>query len=119
MSKNVWLVAGGAVIGSSIRFGVSQILPTPHSTDFPWATLLVNVVGALLIGMAAGIPSIITNDARRYFLVTGLLGGFTTFSALAVQTLNLATPVQSVAYLGATFVVGILATHVGHRVVTS
>jgi CrcB protein len=118
MSKNAWLVAVGAAIGSSLRYGIAQALPATHSTDFPKATLLVNIVGASLIGLAAGLPQIMTHDARRYFLVTGVLGGFTTFSALAVQTLNLNSASQSIAYLGATFVICVVATHFGHRVVT-
>ncbi len=118
MSKNAWLVAAGAAIGSSLRYGIAQALPTAHASDFPMSTLFVNIFGALLIGLAAGMPQIMTHDARRYFLVTGVLGGFTTFSALAVQTLNLNSVAQSIAYLGATFVIGVLATHLGHRMVT-
>ena len=83
-------------------------------TSFPWATFLVNVTGALVIGIVASLPKIMSNEARRHFVVTGILGGFTTFSAIAVETLQLATrPVISITYVLATFAVGLAATHVG------
>ena len=108
------LAALGAVIGSLARLQVSYLIQTPSATSFPWATFLVNVVGALLIGIVAALPKIMSNEARRHFVVTGVLGGFTTFSAIAVETLQLATqPVISVTYVVATFAVGILATHLG------
>lgn len=108
------LAAVGAVIGSLARFEVSYLLQRPETTSFPWATFLVNVVGALLIGFLAAQPAIMTNESRRHFLVTGVLGGFTTFSALAIETFQLATqPLLSVTYVVATFGVGLLATHLG------
>jgi CrcB protein len=89
-------------------------MQTPSDTAFPWSTFLVNITGALLIGLVARSPNIMSNKSRRHFVVTGVLGGFTTFSAIAVETLNLATtPVVSVTYVVATFAVGVLATHIG------
>ncbi len=68
--------------------------------------------------MCAGLPLIMNDDARRFFLVTGVLGGFTTFSALAVQTVNMSAPAwQAMAYIAVTFVGGVFATHLGHRAV--
>lgn len=114
MFKFGLLAASGAVVGSLARLEVSYLLQRPDTDSFPWATFLVNVIGALLIGLLAAQPAIMTNESRRYFLVTGVLGGFTTFSALAIETLQLATqPALSVIYVVATFGVGLLATHVG------
>jgi CrcB protein len=114
MFKFGLLAAAGAVIGSLARLEVSYLLQRPETTSFPWSTFLVNVIGALLIGFIAAQPSVMTNESRRHFLVTGVLGGFTTFSALAVETLQLASqPVVSVVYVVATFGVGIFATHLG------
>ena len=105
----------GAVFGSLARLEVSYLVQRPSETSFPWATFTVNVIGALVIGLVASQPSIMNNEARRHFVVTGILGGFTTFSAIAVETLQLATqPIISISYVIATFAVGIAATHIGH-----
>lgn len=108
------VAALGAVIGSLARLQISYWIQTPSTTSFPWSTFLVNVVGALLIGLVASSPNIMNNETRRHFVVTGVLGGFTTFSAIAVETLNLATtPVISITYVIATFAIGVAATHIG------
>jgi CrcB protein len=108
------LAALGAVIGSLARLQISYLIQAPSETSSPWATFLVNVIGALVIGVVACLPKIMSNEARRHFVVTGILGGFTTFSAIAVETLQLATrPVISITYVLATFAVGLAATHIG------
>jgi CrcB protein len=102
------------VIGSLARLQISYWIQTPSETSFPWSTFIVNVIGALLIGLVASSPKIMNNETRRHFVVTGVLGGFTTFSAIAVETLNLATtPLISITYVIATFAIGIAATHIG------
>ncbi len=114
MFKFGLLAAVGAVFGSLARLHVSYLLQQPEPTSFPWATFTVNVVGALLIGFVAAQPAISDNEARRAFVVTGVLGGFTTFSALAIETLQLSSqPALSITYVVATFGVGIMATHLG------
>jgi len=108
------VAALGAVIGSLARLQVSYLVQTPSETSFPWSTFAVNFIGALLIGLVASSPKIMSNETRRHFVVTGILGGFTTFSAIAVDTLNLSgTPVVSALYVVATFAVGVAATHIG------
>jgi CrcB protein len=111
--------AVGAVLGSLARYGVSQLVSNSYHGTFPWATLLVNVVGAFLIGLCARQLSVMNDDIRRSFLVTGVLGGFTTFSALAVESVHLVTDSNqstirgasiAVLYVILTFVVGICAT---------
>ena len=106
--------AAGAVIGSLARLQIYYWFARPTAESFPWATFLVNILGALLIGFLAAQPAVMANEVRRHFLVTGVLGGFTTFSALAVETLQLATqPLLSIIYVVGTFAIGILATHLG------
>ena len=108
------VAALGAALGSLARLQISYWIQTPSETSFPWSTFIVTVIGALLIGLIASSPNIMNNETRRHFVVTGVLGGFTTFSAIAVETLQLAsTPLISVAYVVATFAVGIAATHIG------
>ena len=108
------LAALGAAIGSLARLQVSYLIQIPSETSFPWATFLVNVIGALCIGIVAGTPKIMNIETRRHFVVTGVLGGFTTFSAIAVETLKLTpNPLISITYVVATFAIGVMATHVG------
>ena len=109
-----FVAALGAALGSLARLQISYWLQTPSETSFPWSTFIVNVIGALLIGLIASSPSIMNNETRRHFVVTGVLGGFTTFSAIAVETLQLAnSPLISITYVVATFAVGVAATHIG------
>ena len=114
MLKFGLVAALGAALGSLARLQVSYWAQTPNATSFPWETFIVNVVGALLIGLIASLPKIMNHEMRRHFVVTCVLGGFTTFSAIAVETLQLATtPFISITYVIATFAIGIAATHIG------
>lgn len=79
----VVLVALGGVLGALGRYALALALP---SGDWPWATLTVNLVGSLAIGLL--VPRL-PDGSWRPFLVTGVLGGFTTFSALAIETTSL------------------------------
>lgn len=89
-----WLwVALGSALGGVGRYGCIVWIDARIGDAFPWATLVVNVAGSAVIGLVAtlGVP-----DARwfvpaegRQFLVLGVLGGFTTFSAFSLQSLNL------------------------------
>ena len=106
-------VAVGGVIGSLGRYAVG--LGLPHgSGDFPWATVLVNVSGAFAMGLLVAFlvarPG--AHPLARPFLGVGVLGGWTTFSALAIDVVQLgaADEVQVlIAYVTATFLVGTLA----------
>jgi CrcB protein len=110
--KKLGLIAAlGAIVGSWLRYQVGQVI---DSTNFPWATFTVNIVGAFLIGLFLGLPAITKNDSRRVFLITGLLGGFTTFSSLAVEALQL-SPQTSALYVFSSFAAGLVATTVSFK----
>ena len=114
------LAAVGAVIGSSARYGVSLLMPNTDSAHIPYATLTVNIVGAFVIGICASLAGVMQSETRRTFLVTGVLGGFTTFSAFAVETVQLAVhPLQALIYIVATFIGALVATHIGAKIVRS
>ena len=110
-------VALGGVIGSLGRYAVGAALP--HSgTDFPWATLVVNVTGAFAMGLLVAylVDRPGAHRLARPFVGVGVLGGWTTFSALAVDVVQLghAAHVQTaLAYVAATFLVGTLAVAAG------
>jgi len=114
------LAAIGAVIGSGARYGISLLVPNTDSAHISYATLTVNLVGALLIGVCASLAGVMESETRRTFLVTGVLGGFTTFSAFAVETVQLAAhPFQAVLYVAVTFIGAVVATHIGTKIVRS
>jgi CrcB protein len=79
-------VALGGALGTLARYGLDRGIPTPAG-HFPTATLIINLSGSLLIGLL--LPLAISHTARRPllrpFLITGILGGWTTYSALATD----------------------------------
>jgi CrcB protein len=109
----VGVVALGGVLGSLARAGVAELIPvTPPG--FPWSTVAVNVAGAFAIGVV----SVLTIAGRelhplqRPFLATGVLGGFTTFSAFSVDAVRLSdhgANATAASYVVATIAVGLLA----------
>src|SRR5262245_15082063 len=98
----IFLVGMGSLIGGVLRYGLSTwIHQMPAKPLFPYGTLAVNVLGCLLIGFLAGLAesrSAFTSEARLFIFV-GILGGFTTFSAFALETFTLARDTQSAAAL--------------------
>ena len=81
-------VAGGAALGALARWGVGLLL-NPVWGGFPLGTLLVNCLGGGLVGAAMVWFSRSPDELLRLLLVTGLLGGFTTFSAFSAESLGL------------------------------
>ncbi len=77
------LVALGGALGSSLRFGAGFLLTQP------WATLAVNLFGSFLIGACAMHFATGENPLLRLLLITGILGGFTTFSSFSLDSLML------------------------------
>ncbi len=112
MKKLGGLAALGAAIGSVIRYQLGLVI---DSQNFPWATLTVNFVGSFLIGLFIALPIITKNDERRVFLITGVLGGFTTFSAVAVEALNLPAKIALV-YLFTSFAAGLVAALIANQI---
>jgi CrcB protein len=102
----------GAGIGGALRHGVNVGSARLWGFGFPYGTLIVNVVGSFLMGLFAGYfafrPGI--SQHMRLFLTTGILGGFTTFSAFSLDTVLL---VERHAYgLAAGYAVGSVAASV-------
>jgi CrcB protein len=84
--KQVLLVFLGGGIGSALRYAIGRIFNT-SSAGYPWGTFSVNIIGSLLIGVFMGIALKNNNLSgnQTLLLVTGLCGGFTTFSAFAYE----------------------------------
>jgi CrcB protein len=84
------LVFLGGGLGAMARHGVNRAGLALMGPGFPWWTLAVNVAGSLAIGLLAGLfGALETGHNARLFLVTGFLGGFTTFSAFSLDALTL------------------------------
>jgi CrcB protein len=113
-------VALGGAIGSVARFWLTGVMTALTGPRFPWGTLLINVLGSLVIGIVAGItltPARIgMHPDIRIFLMTGICGGFTTFSAFSLQTLELLQSGDTVPALGyaiGSVVLCVVATYAG------
>lgn len=89
-----WLaVAVGGALGSLARFWLAAIMTMLTGPRFPWGTLFINVLGSFIIGLVAGLTAVPARVGMhpdvRVFLMVGICGGFTTFSAFSLQTLEL------------------------------
>ena len=94
MLAYLWVAIGGA-LGSMARFGLGNIVSDKTGGSFPWGTLAVNVTGSFVIGILGALTSSegkMTSQSRVFatqLLITGVCGGYTTFSSFSLQTLNL------------------------------
>lgn len=117
---NVLLVGAGGFIGAVSRYGVTLgIARLVQQPSFPWGVLAANVLGSLIIGALAGIAEArgaFSNEARL-FLFIGVLGGFTTFSAITNDTLAMlrgANYVGALGNVGLSLALGLTAVAAGY-----
>ena len=90
-AMNLAAVATGGALGSGLRYMVQTVTHSMLGHDFPYGTLMVNTVGSLLIGyLALALPELDESAPYlRLLIITGVLGGFTTYSAFSIDTLQL------------------------------
>ncbi|MEL7480736.1 MAG: CrcB family protein, partial [Pseudomonadota bacterium] len=82
--NGVFLVAAGGAIGAALRHGLGLAAVRVAPAGWPWGTFSANLAGSLLMGLLVGwlaLKSDLTGSGLRLFFATGVLGGFTTFSA--------------------------------------
>jgi CrcB protein len=88
-----WVIIGSA-LGGMARYGISGAVARRIGETFPWGTLAVNVSGSFVIGVFAALVmpghALAGERMAGAFVMTGLCGGYTTFSSFSLQTLNLA-----------------------------
>ncbi|RBY92218.1 fluoride efflux transporter CrcB [Blastococcus sp. TBT05-19] len=111
------LAALGGAIGALGRWGLAEALPSSPA-GWPWSTLLVNLAGCLLLGLLAAVLAERAPDSpwARPFLGVGVLGGFTTYSTFAVETVRLAdagAAGTAVGYVVVSVLGGVLAAGLG------
>jgi CrcB protein len=91
MSQLLLISLGGA-IGTAVRYLTAVLAIRWLGADFPYGTLAVNLAGAFLIGLVQELAAItlLVPESMRLFIVTGILGGMTTYSAFTYETVHLA-----------------------------
>ena len=119
--EKLLLVALGGSVGAVVRYLISDAVKTTWPVYGAIGTLIVNVVGSLLIGLLLGTasePKTLT-ESTRLLLVTGFLGGLTTFSSLAHETVRLSTReaggglTLGLSHLSANVILGLAAVWLG------
>jgi CrcB protein len=82
----------GGAIGTGLRYLTSGVAARWLGADFPYGTLIVNVVGSFLIGLIqhVGTASLLIPETTRLFLTVGIMGGLTTYSSFSYETIRLA-----------------------------
>lgn len=113
----------GSALGGLARFIVTNAVP---SEDFPWGTVIINITGSFIIGFIAALTAVEgrmpASAELRVFVMAGICGGFTTFSAFSLQTLDLVREDQWLAAGGnvlGSVVLCLLAVWLGHIAASS
>lgn len=109
----------GGGLGAAARHAVNRAALGLLGPAFPWGTIVVNVAGSLLMGLLIGALAAVpggTSQHLRLFLATGILGGFTTFSAFSLDALTLwerGEVALALAYIAATLILSLAAIAAG------
>ncbi len=115
------MVALGGGVGSIARYLCQKWFSDHYPHAFPWGTFVVNVTGCFLIGLFWGITfkSFASNENWKLLLMTGLCGGFTTFSAFTLESMGLLKEQRTglfFSYVAASVLLGIVATYAGMKI---
>ena len=86
MALTLWIALGGA-LGAALRHGTNIAVARLAGGDFPWHTMVINVLGSFVMGLLISLMALRWNvgNEMRAFLTTGILGGYTTFSAFSLD----------------------------------
>ena len=93
MLKDLLLVGTGSFVGGVLRYAMGRALSGIAWLSLPWGTLAVNVAGCFAIGMLSGLGTALP-AAARLLLITGLCGGFTTFSTFMNKESRILNPIH-------------------------
>lgn len=112
-------VAAGGALGAMARYGVNVAATKLYGPVFPYGTIGVNIVGCFMMGLLIGLFMMKdpVDPTLKLFLTTGVLGGFTTFSAFSYEALMLydRKPVIGVVYVLASVILSLVACWIGLR----
>ena len=117
MTMFLYAAFGGA-IGAAARYGVNVSTPKLLGYGFPWGTMIVNIAGSFVMGMLIAAMALSWNASQemRVFLITGVLGGFTTFSAFSLDFAALYERKEyglAFGYAGSSVVISLIAVFAG------
>ena len=122
--NSTFIVFLGGGIGAAIRHLVNQAVGRVAGTDFPFGIMAINISGSLVMGLAAGYfafkASESWSETARLFMTTGVLGGYTTFSAFSLDAMLLwerGEPSLAVAYVLGSVVLSIIGLSAGLGIV--
>jgi CrcB protein len=119
--KLILAIGAGSFIGGVFRYLLSLLIQTKTTTNFPSGTLAVNLIGCFFIGIVFGIfDKGNMSHEWKLFLATGLLGGFTTFSAFSIETFTLFKEGHTgyaMLYILASVLLGLLATYAAYLMI--
>lgn len=113
------LVGAGGALGAMARFGFSSIIGRLWPMGFPLATLLINIVGSIAMGLFVGLMAKLlpaNQEELRLFVAVGILGGFTTFSSFSLDTIVLIERgelIQAITYVALSVVVCLIGLYLG------
>lgn len=120
------LVAIGSALGGAARYGFGGLAARLFGETFPWGTLIINIVGSFVIGFFAALTGpdgrYMVGSVARQFVMAGLCGGFTTFSAFSLQSLNLMNDgewFRAGAYVGGSVTCCLVAVWAGQMLAVS
>jgi CrcB protein len=121
MIKGFMLVAAGGAFGSGLRYITSLYMNRWLNQVLPWGTFAANGIGCLLIGLLMGFFGKHCTDQNGYklLLMTGFCGGYTTFSAFALENYNLMQQGQTTTallYILISVLSGVLMVYLGHAI---
>ena len=115
------IIGTGSFIGGVFRYLLSLLIQSKTSTNFPFGTLTINIIGCFLIGLVFGFfDKGQMSHEWKWFLATGLLGGFTTFSAFSNETFVLfreGCVGYALLYILASVLLGLLVTYIAYLLV--
>lgn len=116
----LFLVGLGGAFGSMARYLCQRWLNSTYPHHFPWGTFAVNITGCFLIGLFWGMSfkTFQHTENWKLFLMTGICGGYTTFSAFSLEGIALWKEQRTglfLLYIGGSVIVGLLATYAGMK----
>jgi CrcB protein len=115
---NVVAVAVGAAVGANLRYGLAAWAGQRFGTAWPYGTFIINILGCLAIGLLLTLAAtrLPLSEPLRLLLVTGLLGGFTTFSSFGYESFALLASgkwLEAASYILASVLIGLGAVFLG------
>jgi CrcB protein len=119
MMGKLFLIGLAGFVGTLGRYGLSGVVAKRYGETFPFGTLVVNLIGCFLVGLLFYLMQerFLVNQNVRTIVLIGLLGGFTTFSSLGLQTFTLLQDGEfglAVVNLGASNLIGLFMVWVGY-----